>query len=172
MTERAHRAGVLATVAVLAVIFVVLLAACGGGPGRRTTAPTAPAAPAHPTLVPKRTIQYTAADFSYTGPANTPPGNTKITMLNAGNEDHEMMVVEVPDSVTNLDAAEVFSRSSLGLPGGEPIVAGIHGVLPGEKGSTVVALKPGRYILGCAIASPSDLVTHFDKGMISVLTVP
>ena len=170
MTERVRRAGVLVAVAVLAVIF---LAACGGDPGRRTTAPTAPTgAAAHPTLVPKRTIDYTAADFSYTGPANTPPGNTKITMLNAGDEDHEMMIVEVPASVTNLDPAELLSRSSLGLPGGAPIIGGIHGVLPGKKGSTVVGLKPGRYILGCTIPSPSDLVTHFDKGMISVLTVP
>ena len=169
MTTRVRRAGVLVAVSVLAVF---LLAACGGGPDRRTTAPTAPVAPAHPTLVPKRTINYTAADFSYTGPANTPPGNTKITMLNAGDEDHEMLVVQVPDSVTNLDPKEVLSRSSLGLPGGEPIIGGIHGVLPGKTGSTVVALKPGRYILGCTIPSPSDLVTHFDKGMISVLTVP
>jgi hypothetical protein len=74
--------------------------------------------------------------------------------------------------VTDLKPADELSDAYLGKPGAGDFVGAIHGVAPSKKGSTVVELKPGRYILGCTISSPSDLVTHFDKGMISVLTVP
>ena len=153
------RAAGLAT-AGLAVACLVL-PACGGDGGHIRAA----------TPAPTQTLSYVAADYSYGGPLTATTGLTRVNLSNTGAEEHEMMVLRVPDDVTDLDPATQLLHASFGQESAGQFVGAIHGLLPGKSATMVVHLEPGRYVIGCLIPSPSDLISHADKGMIGVLTV-
>ena len=90
----------LRTIQAIAVIAVA--AACG----REKPVPPAegaPAggdAPASPAATSPQVAAYTATDYAFDGPSETPAGLTRFTLSNKGKEPHHLVVVRIEEGRT------------------------------------------------------------------------
>jgi FtsP/CotA-like multicopper oxidase with cupredoxin domain len=91
-----------------------------------------------------------------------------ITLMNQGEEEHELMIVTKETLAFALDPT-IAQKGEAGLEdalGGapKPVFAGamIHDVEAGETGSTTfVADRPGEYVYGCFADAPDGIVHAF-----------
>lgn len=116
-------------------------------------------------------LAITGTDFAFEAPASVPAGVTRVTLTNAGAEEHQAQVAGFVGEATfeDLTAAlqgndEIAALSMLTLSGGPT------GVMPGDEGSTTAEMAPGQYVFLCFVRSP-DGVPHFAKGMIAPIEV-
>lgn len=111
-----------------------------------------------------------AHDFQFDVPAQFESGLVKLTLVNDGTEPHHAQLLRLKDGVT-------FEQFETALHEDAPaaltlitVDGGDAPVDPGATTSVVVKLAPGDYVLLCFVPSP-DGVQHFDKGMITPITV-
>ncbi|GAA3225915.1 hypothetical protein GCM10017691_15090 [Pseudonocardia petroleophila] len=122
-------------------------------------------------------VEITAADFEYQGlPESLPAGVTAITLVNEGEEQHEVGIVRINDGVT-LTVEEI-----LALPEEEGMAAvtfaGAAYAEPGGTDTSFIRLaEPGRYGVACFIPEGSTAgaegtgAPHFTLGMLGDFTV-
>lgn len=118
-------------------------------------------------------INVAAVDYQFLGvPASVPAGNATITLSNdAPKEEHEAIVVRVNDDVT------MTAEELLALPEkkAEKLVTfkGATFAPPGETGTTVTSLEPGRYVMVCfvPVGGKKKGAPHFTKGMVTEFQV-
>lgn len=181
----------------LALSLALALAACSGSTGASTApsgaasdaAPSASAAPessapaasgsaeasgspaASPSSADVQDLAVTGTEFAFEAPASIPAGITKITLTNAGQEEHQAQVA-------GLAAGKTFEDLTTALQAGDEGAAlalltlsgGPTGVVPGAAVSTTTDLEPGQYVFLCFVPS-ADGVPHFAKGMIAPIEV-
>ncbi len=115
------------------------------------------------------TVTVTATDFAFDAPAEIPAGMTTMTMVNHGQEMHQVQLIRLADGKTVNDLVATFTQ-----PGPPPAWAvsfgGPNAAVPGASSQATVMLAPGNYVMICAVPSP-DHVPHFGKGMMRPLTV-
>lgn len=162
------------------------LVACSSAPTASTApsaapaseAPSSPSAAAEssapaasPSAAAAQDLAITGTDFAFEAPASIPAGPTKITLTNAGQEEHQAQIAGLAEGKTfeDLTAAlqsgdENAALALLTLSGGPT------GVAPGAAVSTTSDLEPGNYVFLCFIPS-ADGVPHFAKGMIAPIEV-
>jgi plastocyanin len=152
-------------------------AAPSQAPSSASTAPESSAPAASASVEPSASaaaaqdLAITGTDFAFEAPATIPAGPTKITLTNAGKEEHQAQVAGLVEGKTFEDLTtalqgtdESAALSLLALSGGPT------GVVPGATGSTAVNLEPGQYVFLCFVPS-ADGVPHFAKGMIAPIEV-
>lgn len=95
-------------------------------------------------------------------------GKTRIVVKNAGNEEHELLVVrgDDPDALPtkpdgSIDESKIPEKKLLGE---------VEDVKPHKTKSNVFKLKPGSYILFCNIVDEEG-DKHFMEGMHAVVDV-
>ncbi|MHA6784434.1 hypothetical protein ACVGOW_26075 [Pseudonocardia saturnea] len=122
-------------------------------------------------------VRITAADFEYQGLPETLTAGTKaVTLVNEGEEQHEVGVVRINDDVT-LTVEEI-----LALPEEEGMAAvtfkGAAFAEPGGTDTSFIRIdQPGRYGVACFIPEGSTAGTegsgppHFTLGMLGAFTV-
>lgn len=122
-------------------------------------------------------VRITATDFEYQGlPATLTVGTKAVTLVNEGEEQHEVGVVRINDDVT-LTVEEI-----LALPEEEGMAAvtfkGAAFAEPGGTDTSFVRIdQPGRYGVACFIPEGSTAGTegsgapHFTLGMLGDFTV-
>ncbi len=156
--HQATRASIPALTACLAA---VALAACS--PKTADRAPPNASADASPT------VTVTATDFSFDAPAQIPAGMTTMTMVNHGQEMHQVQLIRLADGKTVNDLVATFKQ-----PGPSPAWAvsagGPNVAAPGASSQATFMLAPGNYVMVCVIPSP-DHIPHIAKGMMRPLTV-
>ncbi|HYH93108.1 MAG TPA: hypothetical protein VD763_08115 [Candidatus Saccharimonadales bacterium] len=116
-------------------------------------------------------LAVTGSDFAFQAPASIPAGLTKLTLTNAGAEEHQAQIA-------GFKAGSTFEDLTAALAGPDEIAAlalvtlsgGPTGVQPGASASTTSNLEPGAYVFLCFVRSP-DGVPHFAKGMIAPIEV-
>ncbi|MGP1675091.1 MAG: hypothetical protein ACTS8Z_07755 [Candidatus Limnocylindrales bacterium] len=129
-----------------------------------STAPSASAAAV-------QDLAITGKEFAFEAPASIPAGPTKVTLTNAGKEEHQAQIAKIADGKTFADLIAALQgpdeSAALALVS---LNGGPTGVIPGASGSTTVDLTPGQYAFLCFVAS-SDGVPHLAKGMVAPMEV-
>ncbi|MGH9226935.1 MAG: hypothetical protein ACRD2W_24845 [Acidimicrobiales bacterium] len=134
----------------------VLAASCtfaGGSNGR--------ALPPLPTV-----MDVTMSEYRYDHPPQAVAGRIVFRVHNAGKEEHELILVAIPEEVTSLEE-QLRSESRVGV---ETIVT-LRRRAPASSGTFAADLGPGRYGFICFIVGADD-VSHALKGMSSEFRVP
>lgn len=183
-TERRRRP--IWSASALVAALAIALVACSSTPTASTApsvVPPSASAPAsvEPSVEPSAEPSVTAAavqdlavtgkEFAFELPASIPAGPTKVTLTNAGAEEHQAQIAKIADGKTFADLTAALQgpdeSAALALVA---LNGGPTGVLPGASGSTTVDLTPGQYAFLCFVAGP-DGVPHLAKGMIAPMEV-
>jgi uncharacterized cupredoxin-like copper-binding protein len=139
-------------------------------PNTDTAVPSAGAAAASPAATASvAPITVTATDFKLAMPATVPAGSVSLRLVNSGKELHQAQIVRLDQGKTVADL-EAAMKHEGPPPPWLRFVGGPNGIAPGQEGTSMASLAPGKYALICLIPSP-DGVPHLMKGMIQPFEV-
>ena len=110
---------------------------------------------------PSITVVLTDHHFRLSAPVEA--GKLLWHVKNEGSEPHQALVVRLPDGVSEFGERAWFEHGSKGPEPGER-VGGIETLAPGADASFRTDLKPGKYLLICAMSE--DEGRHYELGMI------
>jgi hypothetical protein len=110
---------------------------------------------------PSITVVLTDHHFRLTAPVES--GTLTWHVKNEGSEPHQALVVRLPEGISEYGEEAWFEHGSKGPEPGER-AGGIETVAPGAEASFQTDLKPGKYLLLCAMNE--DEGRHFALGMI------
>jgi uncharacterized cupredoxin-like copper-binding protein len=107
------------------------------------------------------------ANYVFDGP-DVLEGDAVVEVTNtATDEAHEMVVARLDRGTSATDVADALdARRPLPATG----VGGMQALLPGDTQHVQLDLRPGRYVLFCAVPSP-DGTPHYRAGMVRDVTV-
>lgn len=95
-------------------------------------------------------LEVTAGDFHFDGmPPSVPAGPAILTLDNAGEELHQIMLLRLDDGVTDTVEALAALPEDAVMAKGEPM--GMSFAFPGQQGFGTMSLTPGRYVALCFI---------------------
>lgn len=114
-------------------------------------------------------VVVTAYDFAFKAPDSLAAGVVTLRLVNRGREPHQLVLMRLDDttSIARAMRSLVDDRSATT---GVHAASGIESAEPGASNETAVVLRPGRYIMICALPS-NDGRAHVTKGMLHALTV-
>ena len=112
---------------------------------------------------------YTATDYNFDGPSETPAGPTRFTLTNQGKEPHHLVVVRLEGGNTYDSLLAALKTSEMPPRWAHPI-GGPNGVSPTLESRADITLTPGAYAIVCFVPT-TEGVPHLAKGMIRPLTV-
>jgi hypothetical protein len=115
---------------------------------------------------PEITVVLTDHHFRLSAPVE--PGRLLWHIKNEGSEPHQALVIRLPEGVSEYGEQAWFEHGSKGPEPGER-VGGIETIAAGAESSFRTDLKPGRYLLLCAMAE--DEGRHYELGMIYRFTI-
>ena len=110
---------------------------------------------------PSITVVLTDHHFRLSAPVEG--GRLLWHVKNEGSEPHQALVVRLPDGVSEFGERAWFEHGSRGPEPGERI-GGLESLAPDTEASFQTDLKPGKYLLICAMAE--DEGRHYELGMI------
>jgi hypothetical protein len=119
---------------------------------------------------------FTATEYGFDGPDTLPAGKVTITLVNEGEEPHEMALFPVEEGRGPEDVLEYIEENPE-LDGPPPpwVIGEGTGTFakPGKTAKPVSAkLEPGTYLAVCFVSTKqSDDTPHAALGMISQITV-
>ena len=119
---------------------------------------------------------FTATEYGFDGPDTLPAGKVTITLVNEGEEPHEMALFPVEEGRGPDDVLEYIEENPE-LDGPPPpwVIGEGTGTFakPGKTAKPVSAkLEPGTYLAVCFVSTKqSDGTPHAALGMISEITV-
>lgn len=122
-------------------------------------------APDAPEATAPQAATFTATDFTFTGPDSLAPGITMFQVVNAGAQDHHLMLAQLDSGKTAQDVIDAFSASSSSVPAWMIWRGGASAVAPHDSTGAVTDLVEGRYVVLCFVPDPADGAPHFMKGM-------
>ncbi len=116
-------------------------------------------------------LTITGVDFAFETPATAPAGATEITVENAGEEPHELVMVPLAENAPELtELIELPEEEAEKFFAGPP--TGSEGPIePGETKTIKAELQPGTYGMVCFVRSKTEKKPHAFLGMINQLTV-
>jgi len=104
-----------------------------------------------------------ASDYAYSDlPLHAPAGWLTLRLVNTGNEQHMLSVVQVPPGYTAATLTD--SMVHLHTPADVKSSPGVDVVSPGDTGTVTAYFPPGDYVVGCFVKS-ADGTYHVVKGM-------
>jgi uncharacterized cupredoxin-like copper-binding protein len=115
-------------------------------------------------------VDYTASEFSFTGPDKLPAGLISIRLTNNGHEPHHGQLLRLNDGVSldqfmsALQYDEQQAAALVSIEGGPGLID------PQATAEVSLELAPGTYLLACFVPS-EDGVPHLAKGMLKPLQV-
>ena len=107
-------------------------------------------------------------EYGYSPLPTLRAGRRQFRVTNAGLFPHQVLLVRLPDGVSEKAEIAWFRDNYVDARPGRPS-GGLLELPPGETGWFAATLRPGRYLLLCGFADGS--MRHFDKGMTRVLDV-
>ena len=124
--------------------------------------PVAAAQQADPAI----TVVLTDHHFRLSAPVE--PGRLLWHIKNEGSEPHQALVIRLPEGVSEYGEQAWFEHGSKGPEPGER-VGGLETIAAGAESSFRTDLKPGKYLLLCAMSE--DEGRHYELGMIYRFTI-
>ncbi|MGA6826906.1 hypothetical protein ACO9S2_04735 [Nitrospira sp. NS4] len=119
---------------------------------------------------PAADLSITTTDFAFALSQPMRAGAHTIHVMNAGGQQHEVVVVKLDPGKTAKDFGEAFEPGASGPPPGRPL-GGIVGLERGGSGFFTGNFEPGRYGLICFFPDHQTGAPHFAKGMTLDFTV-
>jgi uncharacterized cupredoxin-like copper-binding protein len=110
---------------------------------------------------PSITVVLTDHHFRLSAPVEGGP--LRWVVKNEGTEPHQAIVVRLPEGISEFGERAWFEHGSKGPEPGERI-GGVETIAPGAETSFQTSLKPGKYLLLCAMSE--DEGRHYELGMI------
>lgn len=161
----------LRSVSAMTIVATLAFVACTGTPSA-STAPSAAAssAPSAPSAAVQE-VEIKGTEYAFQAPPSISAGPTRITLSNAGKEEHQAQIA-------GINAGSTFEDLTAALQGPDESAAlalvtlagGPTGVQPGESRATTSSLKAGEYVFLCFIQG-ADGIPHLAKGMIAPIKV-
>ena len=90
-------------------------------------------------------------------------------MKNEGTEPHQALVVRLPDGRQRVRRARLVRARQQGPRARASAIGGLETLAPGAEASFRTDLKPGKYLLLCAMTE--DEGRHYELGMIYRFTI-
>ncbi len=115
---------------------------------------------------PSITIVLTDHHFRLSAPVEA--GRLQWRVKNEGSEPHQALVIRLPEGISEFGEEAWFEHGRKGPEPGQR-VGGLDTLAPGADGSFTTDLKPGRYLLLCAMSE--DEGRHYELGMIYRFTI-
>ena len=115
---------------------------------------------------PSITVVLTDHHFRLSAPVEG--GTLTWHVKNEGTEPHQAIVVRLPEGVSEYGERAWFEHGSKGPEPGERVVV-LEKLAPGAEASFETSLKPGKYLLLCAMNE--DEGRHYELGMIYRFTI-
>ncbi len=115
-------------------------------------------------------VLYTARDYAFTGPEKIAAGWKTVTLLNRGNDLHQIQFLQLPEGKTAADFRNEMADDPTRLPRWVRRRSGPNSVIPGERALAIVYLEPGEYVLFCGIPDRQG-IPHVAHGMLKPLHV-
>jgi len=115
-------------------------------------------------------VLYTARDYEFAGPENIAAGWTTVTLLNQGDDLHQVQFLKLPAGKTAADFRDEMAADPTRLPRWVSRRSGPNSVVPGERALAIVHLEPGEYVLFCGIPDRQG-IPHVAHGMLKPLHV-
>jgi hypothetical protein len=113
---------------------------------------------------------YIATDYAFKGPDQLTAGWKTITLVNHGEDLHQIQFIKLPEGKTAADFRAEMAADPTRLPRWSQRRSGPNSVVPGEQALAIVQLEPGEYVLLCGI--PDKLgIPHVAHGMLKPLHV-
>jgi uncharacterized cupredoxin-like copper-binding protein len=119
------------------------------------------ATPAAQAPAPSITVVLSDHHFRLSAPVDG--GKLIWHLKNEGSEPHQAIVVRLPEGISEYGERAWFEHGSKGPEPGER-AGGLDTLAPGAEASFQTDLKPGKYLLLCAMNE--DEGRHYDLGMI------
>jgi len=119
------------------------------------------ATPAAQAPAPSISVFLTDHHFRLSAPVEG--GKLTWHVKNDGTEPHQILVVRLPEGVSEYGERAWFDHGSQGPEPGERI-GGLESVAPGADATFQTDLKPGHYLLLCAMNEEEG--RHYELGMI------
>jgi hypothetical protein len=164
----------------LGLVAVLALTACSDDDTDPVTDPaasgsTAPS-PSAPDDAMSGDVTFTATEYGFDGPDTLQAGKVTITLVNEGEEPHEMALFPVEEGRGPEDILEFIENDpELNSPPPPWVIGEGMGTFakPGKTADPVSAkLEPGTYLAVCFVSTKqSDGTPHAALGMISEITV-
>jgi hypothetical protein len=167
------------TMLALGLVSALALSACadeegddaddpGGSSPTETTSPSA--------AVAEGEVTYAAVEYGFDGPQTLAAGETTITLVNEGQEPHEMVLFPVEEGRGPQDVLDYIAENpKLDGPPPDWVLGEGAGTFakPGKTAKPVTAeLEPGSYLAVCFVSTKqSDGKPHASLGMIQEITV-
>lgn len=107
-------------------------------------------------------------EYGYSPLASLRPGRHRFRVTNAGLFPHQVLLIRLPDAVTDREEMAWFRENYQTARPGRPN-GGLLELAPRDTGWFAATLRPGRYLLLCGFTDAT--VRHFDKGMTRVIEV-
>lgn len=115
-------------------------------------------------------VTYTARDYEFDGPGKIAGGWTAVTILNRGEDLHQIQFLKLPEGRTAADFRAEITADPTRLPQWAQRRSGPNSVVPGEQALAVVYLEPGEYVFVCGIPDRHG-IPHVVHGMLKPLHV-
>ena len=131
----------------------------------------APEGEALAVAAPEADLTVTGSDFAFDVPEAITAGDHTINFVNAGMQDHEIVVVQLDEGATIEDFAAAFGPDAPPGPPPGSTLAGTVGIAPGSSQSFDASFEPGSYALICFFPDPASGAPHFALGMTHPFTV-
>ena len=122
---------------------------------------------AAPAATPSVDIVMTDHHFRLSAPIEG--GALDWHLKNDGSEPHQALVIRLPEGVSEYGEQAWFEHGGKGPEPGER-VGGVEKLEPGAAASFTTNLKPGKYLLLCAMSE--DEGRHYALGMIYRFEIP
>lgn len=119
-----------------------------------------------------RQVEVTATEYEYGDiPAQAFPGNYEITLVNEGQESHELSIVKLKEGTTAQSVIEAQEAGEDPATLVEDFLGSTGAVEPGGSGKVTVTLEDGAtYGYACLIEAP-DGKSHAAHGMVGELEI-
>jgi hypothetical protein len=116
------------------------------------------------TRAPAASVTITAREYGFDFSRALRAGATTIELRNEGEHDHDLELVQLPDSGTAVAVAKQLGSGG-GIPPGVRVVGGISSVAPNGRAWGRVTLTPGRYAALCFESDSTRRGSHYLHGM-------
>ncbi|GAA4817635.1 hypothetical protein GCM10023353_25520 [Tomitella cavernea] len=121
---------------------------------------------------PKTDATVKMTDFKFSEPSSI-DWNKPITVVNEGDQPHELAVLAPADGKTMDDVRAALSAPEGASPGPSPYktYGGVAAAAPDVQQQTTLKLDAGDYLLVCFVVDPSTGKPHYMLGMEQPITV-
>ena len=143
-------------------LLIVSTAPSLGSAAAANSTGTQPGIPGH--------VTYVARDYEFDGPETFKGGLTTVTLINHGEDLHQLQFIKLPDGKTAGHFKAAINADPRRMPSWAIRMGGPNAVIPGAQAVAILNLPLGRYVVICGIPEARG-IPHVALGMLKGLDI-